>query len=153
MGNVVFLHVSRPDVVRDINLCVSLDLGKSSYLKATHEPLFGGGILKSNGEAWLQQRKIIAPEFFLEKVKGMVDLMVDSAQPLLKLWEERVDRNGGITDIKIDDDIRAYSADVISRTCFGSSYIKGKEIFMKIRELQQAVSKPNVLAEMTGLRL
>nr|CAB3500930.1 unnamed protein product [Digitaria exilis] len=152
MGNVVFLHVSRPDVVRDINLCVSLDLGKSSYLKATHEPLFGGGILKSNGVAWLQQRKIIAPEFFLDKVKGMVDLMVDSAQPLLKLWEERVYRNGGITDIKIDDDIRAYSADVISRTCFGSSYIKGKEIFMKIRELQQAVSKPNVLAEMTGLR-
>ena len=79
--------------------------------------------------------------------------MVDSAQPLLKSWEERVDRNGWITDIKIDDDIRAYSADVISRTCFGSSYIKGKEIFMKIRELQQAVSKPNVLAEMTGLRL
>ena len=69
MGNVVFLHVSRPDVVRDINLCVSLDLGKSSYLKATHEPLFGRGILKSNGEAWAHQRKIIAPEFFLNKVK------------------------------------------------------------------------------------
>ncbi|XP_062215695.1 cytochrome P450 714B3 isoform X2 [Phragmites australis] len=152
MGNVVFLHVSRPDVVRDINLCVSLDLGKSSYLKATHEPLFGRGILKSNGEAWLHQRKIIAPEFFLDKVKGMVDLMVDSTQTLLKSWEERIDKNGGITDIKIDDDIRAYSADVISRTCFGSSYIKGKKIFLKIRELQQAVSKPNVLAEMTGLR-
>ncbi|XP_062211148.1 cytochrome P450 714B3-like isoform X2 [Phragmites australis] len=152
MGNVVFLHVSRLDVVRDINLCVSLDLGKSSYLKATHEPLFGGGILKSNGEAWAHQRKIIAPEFFLDKVKGMVDLMVDSAQTLLKSWEERIDKNGGITDIKIDDDIRAYSADVISRTCFGSSYIKGKEIFLKIRELQQAVSKPNALAEMTGIR-
>uniref|UniRef100_A0A0D9VTM7 Cytochrome P450 n=1 Tax=Leersia perrieri TaxID=77586 RepID=A0A0D9VTM7_9ORYZ len=152
MGNVVFLHVSRPDVVRDINLCVSLDLGKSSYLKATHEPLFGGGILKSNGEAWAHQRKIIAREFFLDKVKGMVDLMVDSAQTLLKSWEEKIDKNGGAVSIKIDDDIRAYSADVISRTCFGSSYIKGKNIFLKIRELQKAVSKPNVLAEMTGLR-
>uniref|UniRef100_R7W7F4 Secologanin synthase n=1 Tax=Aegilops tauschii TaxID=37682 RepID=R7W7F4_AEGTA len=153
MGNVVFLHVSRPDVVRDINLCVSLDLGKSSYLKATHEPLFGRGILKSNGEAWAHQRKIIAPEFFLDKVKGMVDLMVDSAQTLLESWEARVDKSGGTLDIKIDDDIRAYSADVISRTCFGSSYVKGKKIFLKLRELQKAVSKPNVLAEMTGLRL
>ncbi|XP_051180821.1 cytochrome P450 714B3 [Lolium perenne] len=152
MGNVVFLHVSRPDVVRDINLCVSLDLGKSSYLKATHEPLFGRGILKSNGEAWAHQRKIIAPEFFLDKVKGMMDLMVDSAQTLLESWEERVDKNGGTVDIKIDDDIRAYSADVISRTCFGSSYIKGKKIFLKLRELQKAVSRPNALAEMTGLR-
>lgn len=83
----------------------------------------------------------------------MVDLMVDSAQTLLKSWEERVDGNGGTVNIKIDDDIRAYSADVISRTCFGSSYIKGKKIFLKLRELQKAVSKPNVLAEMTGLRL
>lgn len=153
MGNKVFLHVSRPDVVRDINLCVSLDLGKSSYLKATHEPLFGGGILKANGVAWLHQRKIIAPEFFLDKVKGMVDLMADSAQTLLKSWEEKVDTNGGITDIKIYDDLKAFSGDVISRTCFGSSYIKGKKIFSKIRELQQVVSKPNVLAELTGLRL
>lgn len=79
--------------------------------------------------------------------------MVDSAQALLKSWEEGIDKNGGTIDIKIDDDIRAYSADVISRTCFGSSYIKGKNIFLKIRELQKAVSKPNVLAEMTGLRL
>lgn len=79
--------------------------------------------------------------------------MADSAQTLLKSWEEKVDTNGGIADIKIDDDIRAYSADVISRTCFGSSYVKGKKIFSKIRELQQAVSKPNVLAEVTGLRL
>ncbi|GJN15655.1 hypothetical protein PR202_gb02589 [Eleusine coracana subsp. coracana] len=29
-------------------LCESLDLGKSSYLKTTHEPFFRGGILKSN---------------------------------------------------------------------------------------------------------
>ncbi|VAI06005.1 unnamed protein product [Triticum turgidum subsp. durum] len=152
MGNAVFLHVSRADVVRDINLCVSLDLGKSSYLKATHEPLFGRGILKSNGEACAHQRKIIAPEFFLDKVKGMVDLMVDSAQTLVESWETRVDKSGGTLDIKIDDDIRAYSADVISRTCFGSSYVKGKKIFLKLRELQKAVSKPNVLAEMTGLR-
>ena len=70
IGSMVFLHASRADVVRNLGLCVSsLDLGKSSYLKATHEPLFGGGILKSNGEAWLHQRKIIAPEFFLDKVK------------------------------------------------------------------------------------
>lgn len=69
MGNVVALHVSHPDLVKDITLCVSLDLGKATYLKKTHEPLFGQGILKSNGEAWAYQRRIIAPEFFLEKVK------------------------------------------------------------------------------------
>ena len=64
-------------------------------------------------------------------------------------------RGGGGLELKIDDDIRAYSADVISRTCFGSSYVKGKEIFALIRELQKTVSskQPNLVAEMTGLSL
>lgn len=69
MGNVPFLHVSHPDVVRDISMCLSLDLGKTTYMKKTQEPLFGHSIIKSNGKAWVHQRKIIAPELFLDKVK------------------------------------------------------------------------------------
>ncbi|RLN34875.1 hypothetical protein C2845_PM03G16460 [Panicum miliaceum] len=155
IGNMVFLHASRADVVRDLGLCVSqLDLGKSSYMKVTHRPLFGDGILKSSGDAWAYQRRLIAPEFFPDKVKGMVDLMVASATALVGAWEDRISNNrsgGGCLELRIDDDIRAYSADVISRTCFGSSYVKGKEIFAMIRELQKTVSKPSLLAEMTGL--
>ncbi|XP_073113579.1 cytochrome P450 714B3 [Elaeis guineensis] len=152
MGNVVALHVSHPDLVKDITLCVSPDLGKATYLKKTHEPLFGQGILKSNGEAWAYQRRIIAPEFFLEKVKGMVDLMVDCTFPLLKSWESKIEQGKGLADIKVDEDLRSYSADVISRACFGSSYIKGKEIFLKLRALQKAISKPNMFVEITGVR-
>ncbi|OEL23801.1 Cytochrome P450 714B1 [Dichanthelium oligosanthes] len=155
IGNMVFLHASRPDVVRDLGLCVSLDLGKSSYMKVTHRPLFGDGILKSSGEAWAHQRRLIAPEFFPDKVRGMVDLMLGSARALVGSWEDRITSNnggGGLElELKIDDDIRAYSADVISMTCFGSSYVKGKEIFAMIREMQKLVSKPNLLAEMIGL--
>lgn len=70
VGNMVFMHASDPAVVRDVCLSVSPDdLGKSSYMKVTHHPLFGDGILKSNGDAWARQRKLIAPEFFPDKVK------------------------------------------------------------------------------------
>ncbi|KAM0834448.1 hypothetical protein ACQ4PT_063598 [Festuca glaucescens] len=150
VSNMVFLHATDPAVVRDVCLCVSPDdLGKSSYMKTTHRPLFGDGILKSNGDAWARQRKLIAPEFFHDKVKGMVGLMVDSAQALVRAWEDRL--ADGVLDLNVDDDLRAYSADVISRTCFGSSYVRGKKIFAMIRELQKTVTKPNLLAEMTGL--
>ncbi|KAL6896622.1 hypothetical protein ACP4OV_007194 [Aristida adscensionis] len=158
IGNMVFLHVSRVDMVRDLSLCVSLDLGKSSYMKVMHRPLFGDGILKSSGEAWAYQRKLIAPEFFPDKVRSMVGLMASSARALVESWEERLLHqpefggvNGSALELKVDDDIRAYSADVISRTCFGSSYVRGKEIFAMIRELQKTVAKPSLLAEMTGL--
>lgn len=156
IGNMVFVHASRADVVRDLGLSVSaLDLGKSSYMKATHRPLFGDGILKSSGETWAHQRKLLAPEFFPDKVKGMVDLMVASATSLVNAWEHSSSSSSssddGSVELKVDDDLRAYSADVISRACFGSSDDKGKRIFAVIRELQKTVAKPNLLAEMTGL--
>lgn len=93
-------------------------------------------------------------QFFLWKLfmQGMVDLMVDTTTPLLKSWKEKVRLQGGTADMNVDEDLRSYSADVLSRTCFGSNYNRGKEIFTKIRELQKAVSRPNLLAEIVGLR-
>lgn len=84
--------------------------------------------------------------------QGMVDLMVDSAIPMLETWEGRIENGGGRTEIKIDEDLKSYSADVISRASFGSSYSKGKQIFMKLYELKKAVSKPNLFVEITGIR-
>ncbi|KAJ6422288.1 hypothetical protein OIU84_027276 [Salix udensis] len=109
-------------------------------------PLLGNGIVRSNGLFWAQQRKIVAPEFYMDKVKGMVRLMVESAQPLLKKWEDCIEAQGGIVaDVKVDEDLRELSADVISRACFGSSYSKGKQIFSKLRSLQQTFSGQNIL--------
>jgi len=69
IGRRPVVFVSQADVVRDISLRVSLDLGKATHLQKIQEPLFGRGIIKSNGGEWAHQRKTISPEFFLEKVK------------------------------------------------------------------------------------
>ncbi|KAH7654138.1 Cytochrome P450 B-class protein [Dioscorea alata] len=81
----------------------------------------------------------------------MVDLMVDSTGPLLRLWESRIEE--GEVEMELYEDLRNYSADVISRACFGSSYLRGKEMFSKLRLLQKSLSKPNLFAEITGFRL
>ncbi|KAL5974885.1 hypothetical protein ACLOJK_031558 [Asimina triloba] len=151
-GNIHLLYVSDPDIVKEVNLHKSFDLGKPSYLKEERGPLFGEGILTANGLIWAHQRKTIAPQFFMDKVKGMVDIMVESAIPLLKSWESRIDEVGGIADIRVDEDLRSFSADVISRACFGSSYSRGKEIFSRIRALQHAMSESSLLFGVPGLR-
>ncbi|KAF9593485.1 hypothetical protein IFM89_023534 [Coptis chinensis] len=94
----------------------------------------------------------MAPEFFMDKVKGMVGLMVESTITLLKSWENRIASEGGIADIKIGDDLRDLSADVISRACFGSSYGKGKEIFITLEALKQVMSKKNILFGIPSFR-
>ena len=68
-GSKQHLYVSRPDILRELSLHMSLDLGKPSYLSETFQPLLGDGIIKANGNNWIYQRKLIAPEFFINKVK------------------------------------------------------------------------------------
>lgn len=68
-GNILLLYVSNPELVKEISLYKSLDLGKPSNMQKERKPLFGNGILTSNGSVWAYQRKIIGPELFMDKVK------------------------------------------------------------------------------------
>ncbi|CAL9123789.1 unnamed protein product [Musa acuminata var. zebrina] len=151
-GSMQTLHVSHPDIVKEISVCKSLDLGKPLYLQKDRGALLGKGILTSNGALWAHQRKVIATELFMDKVKGMVDLIVEAAIPLLKSWESAVDNGGGSSDIVVDEDLRKFSADVVSRTCFGSSFAEGKEIFSRLRQLQMLMSKISIFIGIPGVR-
>lgn len=68
-GGLQILNVTHPDLVKEIANCKSFDLGKPSYLQKERKALLGRGILTSNGDLWAHQRKVIAPEFFMERVK------------------------------------------------------------------------------------
>ncbi|MFQ6647363.1 hypothetical protein Gotur_021111 [Gossypium turneri] len=148
------LYVNQAELVKEMNQCISLDLGKPSYITKRLAPMLGNGILRSNGPLWAQQRKIIAPEFFMDKVKVMVGLMVESMQPLVRKWEDSIEAQSGVmADIRVDEDLRGFTADVIARACFGSSYSKGREIFSKLRKLQTDISKQSFLFGVPGYGL
>ncbi|XP_038698685.1 cytochrome P450 714A1-like isoform X2 [Tripterygium wilfordii] len=136
------LYVNEPELVKEMNHLNTLDLGRPPYMSKKLAPLLGNGVVRSNGPFWAHQRKLIAQEFFMDKVKGMVGLMVESVVPLLDKWEEKIKAQGGgmEAEIEVHEDLRSLTADMISRACFGSSYDKGKQIFSKLRTLQTAIS-------------
>ncbi|XP_040380638.1 cytochrome P450 714D1-like [Oryza brachyantha] len=150
------LYVTDPELIGEIGRCVSLDMGKPKYLQKGQEPLFGGGVLKANGACWARQRRVIAPEFYMARVRSMVQIMVDAAQPLVATWEARVDgaatAGGGAAEVVVDGDLRSFSFDVISRACFGSDYSRGREIFLRLRELSGLMSETSVIFSIPSLR-
>ncbi|XP_059454628.1 cytochrome P450 714C2-like [Corylus avellana] len=150
LGNKQILHMNDPEVVKEISICTSLDFGKPSYQSKERGPLLGQGILTSNGATWAHQRKILAPQLYMNKVKGMMDLMVESSMKVVSSW--RTESEGGVEDFHIDEYMRRFSGDVISRACFGSNYSKGKEIFLKLRELQENMSKKFFSNGFPGMR-
>ncbi|WCJ30496.1 Cytochrome P450 714A1 [Euphorbia peplus] len=146
------LYVNEAALVKEMNRCMCLGLGKPIYVSKRFSPMLGNGILRSNGHTWAQQRKLIAPEFFNDKVKGMVDLMVESTQPMLTKWKETIKVKGGNeAEISVDDDLRSLSGNVIAKACFGSSYSKGKQIFSKLRTLKQLLTNQTSIFGVTNL--
>lgn len=74
---------------------------------------------------------------YLEFLQGVMNVMVESAIRLVETWKNQIECDGGVADIEIDKYLNSFSADVISRACFGSTYIIGEELFLKLRSLQE----------------
>ncbi|CAJ1960653.1 unnamed protein product [Sphenostylis stenocarpa] len=151
LGTIQILSVNQPDIVKDVTVCTSLDLGKPAYQLKQLGPLVGEGILSSNGSRWVHQRKILAPELYMEKVKGMMNIISESAVSMLNLWNDRIEAEGGVADVKIDECMRNFSGNVISKACFGSNYAKREEIFLKLTALQELLSWKNVSRRIPGM--
>ncbi|KAK2984959.1 hypothetical protein RJ640_006068 [Escallonia rubra] len=144
LGNTQTLSVTEPDLVKEIITCTSLDLGKPTSDTRELGALLGQGILTSNGPHWAHQRKIIGPELYMDKVK--VSKLVDT-------WENMIEDQGGIADIKVDEHLRCFAGDVISRACFGSNFSRNGEIFSTLRALQDVTSKAVLSANIPGMGL
>lgn len=68
-------------------------------------------------------------------------LMVESTSKMMESWDERTRNSEGKSEVKVDDDLKSLTADIISRACFGSSYAEGEQIFLKLQTLQMVMSK------------
>ena len=44
--------------------------------------------------------------------------MVDSTSSMVRSWENQIDKEGGIAEIRVDEYLRSSTADVISKACF-----------------------------------
>lgn len=79
-------------------------------------------------------------------------MMLDSANLLVKQWENKIQEHGGVASIRIDQDLKFMAAEIISKTLFGSYYALGNEISRKIGILQDVLSQQNTLLKIPGFR-
>ncbi|KAK7266929.1 hypothetical protein RIF29_19590 [Crotalaria pallida] len=148
------LFVASSELIKELNLYTSLDIGRPTHLTESLKPLLGSsGILSINGQKWAFQRNLIAPEFFISKIKNMVDLMEETAMAIVRKWESCItESEGGIAEIVVDIDLKVFTGDIISKACFGSSYAQGMQIFAKLNALLAILGRPSNLFGFLNLR-
>ncbi|WZY83822.1 hypothetical protein YC2023_030206 [Brassica napus] len=97
------------------------------------------GLATYDGEKWAKHRRIINPAFHLEKIKNMVPAFHQSCSEVVAKWDKLVTDKGSSCEVDVWPGLVSMTADVISRTAFGSSYKEGQRIFELQGELAQLI--------------
>ncbi|KAI5057588.1 hypothetical protein GOP47_0027603 [Adiantum capillus-veneris] len=135
LGRSPTLYVANADYLKDIMSTHHKHYPKASIAPVLVERLFGQGISSVEGEEWENQRRILNPAFFLDKIKGMVGAMRISALEMATNWNSMLEKasKSGIDSPTVEVEVAAafktLTADILAHTCFGTSYKQGKTAF------------------------
>lgn len=105
--------VSHPDAIEEILVTHSKQFIKHFALRLN--PLvLGQGLLTSEGDFWLKQRRLVQPAFLRQRLKGYAETMVASTRKRLDTWAPGQERD-------IASEMMKLTLDIAARTLFSSS--------------------------------
>lgn len=132
------LALTEPDLIKEI-----LMNSNGSFSRIPHNPLakllLGDGLVFLEGQKWALHRRIANHAFAMDKVKGWIPDMVDSTGKMMEKWEG-IREGREEMELEMHKELTDLSADIISRTAFGSSYEEGKCVFQLQDQQLQLVS-------------
>jgi cytochrome P450 len=90
--NLRFYLVNHPDFIEEVLVTHNRKFIKGRVLRA-NKRLFGNGLLTSEGDFWLRQRRLAQPAFHRGRVGSYADSMVRYTERLIADWKSGEERN------------------------------------------------------------
>jgi cytochrome P450 len=112
LGLTPTIVVGHPDLVEEVLVTRNHDYRKSLSTRRLNT-LLGNGLLLSDGDFWLRQRRLMQPAFHRERLAKMADTMVASAAEVIDGW-----RDGDVR--AINHDMIEITLRIVARTLFGT---------------------------------
>src|SRR5579883_2378592 len=106
-------HVNHPDYIKYILQSNHPNYNKDLILYKIATPLLGHGLLTSEGDFWLRQRRLIQPAFNRRHLDGYGAVMIDCARHLLAEWRDGETR-------ELSAEMTRLTLEIAARTLFGA---------------------------------
>lgn len=108
--NYRIFFISRPDLIEEVLVNQAKKFHKGRILRANRR-LFGNGLLTSEGDFWLRQRRLVQPAFHRARVASYAETMVRYTERHLETW-----RGGEVRDIHRE--MMRLTLQIVAKTLF-----------------------------------
>src|SRR5262249_49325662 len=118
--------LNKPEYIEHVLVTNAANYSKGPIFRRLLGPIFGNGLLVSEGEFWRRQRRIAAPAFHLRRVAAMTESMAACTQARLAQWR-------GISGpLDICAEMMSLTLDIVTRTMFSTDIAPEVESVLRL---------------------
>lgn len=125
--------ISNPDAIERVLVKDARNFTKGAALRRC-KPLFGNGLLTSEGDFWRRQRKLAQPAFHRERIAAYGKIIVDLAREQITGWRPEETRD-------IHAEMMHLTLKAAAKTLFGAEIAEGRRIYEALNAAQEEFSK------------
>jgi cytochrome P450 len=129
-GNKVYV-ITAPDYVEHVLLTNWQNYIRKGYAIKRISMLLGAGLISSNGDFWVNQRRMVQPAFSRKAVCAQTDVMIAANRELLDTWTKAA-RSG--LAVNVTRDISRMVLKVVLLSIFGEDYPRVSPLFEIVSE-------------------
>jgi cytochrome P450 len=104
------IFINHPDLIEDVLVTNARKFHKGRVLQA-NKRLFGEGLLTSEGDFWLRQRRLAQPAFHKARIAAYGETMVHFAERSVRTWRSGEERD-------IHEEMMQVTLQVVGKTLF-----------------------------------
>lgn len=129
-----------PDHLREVLTTRASSYGKQHSAFAQLSRVLGEGLLISEGDTWMRQRRMVNPGFAPPRMRAYGEIMVDEARHTSRTWSDG-------TSLSIEKEMTELTLRIVSRTLFGHDVSKedASAISRAMNAFQRSLSSPDFL--------
>jgi cytochrome P450 len=151
--NFRILLINHPDHIEDVLVNHPKKFIKGRVLKA-NKRVFGSGLLTSEGDFWLRQRRLAQPAFHRARIATYASTMVEYTERLLQEWQDGEERD-------IHKEMMRVTLQIVGKTLFDADVERdaqdiGKSMEMLLEigaDFRRTLFVPHWLPTPTNIRM